>query len=210
MSRIRTTIPRAVLLAAIAAGAFGAARFIHWNEPSEAPEARKALAGGRYDEAGDAIARWLRVAPDAPEAHFLQGRVAVAANRLPEAAIELKSAQALGCSYNKLALLRALIASKAGRHAEAAPTLRQVFAQEPLPDRQVDEAPAKAFLETYDLTHAMEVLDRWASDFPDDPKPHLWRAEVHSRTGGDQGRSRLTTARRSARPVARPRPPWTG
>jgi tetratricopeptide (TPR) repeat protein len=186
MSRIRPSIPAIVLLAVMGAGAFGVARFIHGTEPREALAGRKALADGRYDDAGKAIARWLRVAPDAPEAHFLQGRIAVAANRLPEAANELKRAQALGYPRDKLALLRALIASKAGRHAEAAPTLRQVFAEERVTDRQVDEALAKAFLETYDLPHAMEVLDRWARDFPADPKPHLWRAEIHGRTGGDQ------------------------
>jgi Flp pilus assembly protein TadD len=101
MSRIRPSIPTIVLLAVMAASAFGVARFIHGTEPREALAARKALADGRYDDAGKAIARWLRVAPDAPEAHFLQGRIAVAANRLPEAANELKRAQAFGYPRNK-------------------------------------------------------------------------------------------------------------
>jgi tetratricopeptide (TPR) repeat protein len=167
--------------------ALGLARLIWWTEPREAWEARKALANGRYDDAGEALTRWLRVVPDEAEPHFLNGRVAVAASRLPEAAFELKRAQALGYSRNKLALLRALIAAKAGRHTEAEPLLRQAFDQDGVTDRQVDEALAKAYLETYDLGRAAVVLDRWARDFPNDPKPHLWRAEIHGRTGGDQG-----------------------
>jgi tetratricopeptide (TPR) repeat protein len=78
-----------------------------------------------------------------------------------------------------------MIASKAGRHSEAEMTLKRAFAQSRAPDRQVDEALAKTLLEMYNLTDAATVLERWAHDFPDDPKPYLWWAEVHSRTGGD-------------------------
>jgi Flp pilus assembly protein TadD len=156
-------------------------------EPRAARDARQALAAGRYDEAGNELARWLRAAPDASEAHLLKGRAAVAMGRLPEAVDELKRAQALGHPRDGLALLRAIIAAKAGRHAEAEPTLKQAFDAGRTPDRQVDEALAKVYLQTYNLEGAAGVLDRWAREFPDDPKPHLWRAEVHSRTGGDAG-----------------------
>ena len=104
-------------------------------------------------------------------------------NRLPEAAYELKRAQTLGFPRDELALLQALIASKAGRPSEAEPVLKRAFAEHRKPDRQLHEALAKAYLETYDLTDAALALDRWARDFPDDPKPYLWRAEVDSQAG---------------------------
>ena len=119
--------------------------------------------------------------------------------------------QELGHPRNELDLLRALITSKTKRYAEAKPTLRQAFVQQRTPDRQVDEALAKAYLETYDLTRAMMVLDRWARDFPDDPKPFLWRAEVHSRTNESVGavEDDYREALRRDPSLARARP-WPG
>jgi tetratricopeptide (TPR) repeat protein len=185
--RIRVVMALALLAFAILAGsAIAFARFVWWTEPREAREARQALADGRYDDAGDALSRWPRGISDSPEAHLLKGRIAVAMNRLAEAENELKRARTVGLPRDELALLHALIASKAGRHVEAEPTLREAFDRSRVPDRQVDEALAKAYLETYDLTRASMVLDRWTRDFPADPKPYLWQAEVHSRTGVDQ------------------------
>jgi tetratricopeptide (TPR) repeat protein len=155
------------------------------SEPPEAQQACQAVADGRYEQAAVLIGLWLRSAPQASEAHWLSGRVAVAMGRIPEAALALNEALALGLAREKLALLQALIASKGGRHAEAEPTLRRAFAAAQVPDRQVDEALARAYLETYDLKRATEILDRWARDFPADATPYLWRAEVHGRTGGD-------------------------
>jgi tetratricopeptide (TPR) repeat protein len=172
-------------LAVLAGTAIAVIRFVWWTEPRAAREARQAVAEGRYADAGEPLARWLRAVPGAAEAHLLKGRVAVAMSRLPEAADELKQAQGLGLPHTELALLQALIASKAGLHAQAEPALRQAFDNERIPARQVDEALAKAYLETYDLSRAALVLDRWARDFPDDPKPYLWRAEVDSRTASD-------------------------
>jgi tetratricopeptide (TPR) repeat protein len=130
--------------------------------------------------------RWLQIVPSAPEAHLVKGRVAVARSQLLKAADEFRQAQTLGVPRSDLALLQALIASKAGRHAEALPTLSHFFATERAPDRQIDEALAKAYLETYDLKRARDVLNRWARDFPADPKPYLWMAEVDSRSDGGQ------------------------
>ena len=189
MSRNKTFIRMARILAVLAFAVLTVAAMvvarIGWRtEPHAAMQARLAVADGRYEQADEAVTLWLQAVPDSPEAHFVKGRVAVAMSRLPEAAHELKRAQTLGHPRDELALLQALIASKAGRPSEAEPTLSEAYGRQRVPDRQIDEALAKAYLETYDLTRASRVLDRWAHDFPDDPKPHLWRAEVHSRTNG--------------------------
>jgi tetratricopeptide (TPR) repeat protein len=155
------------------------------REPSAATEARSAFVSGQYDQAAAALDRWLHVMPRASEAHFLKSRVAVADSQLRDAIRELERARALGHPRDELAQLEALIASKAGRLTEAEPTLRNFFDNNPRPDRQVNEALAKVYLETYNLARAAIVLDRWTNDFPADAKPYLWRAEIHSRTGGD-------------------------
>jgi tetratricopeptide (TPR) repeat protein len=183
MARVVVGLAFAVLVGA----AVASARYLWWTEPRDAEEARQAVADGRIEDVGRALTRWLKAAPNAPEAHFVKGRVAVAMGRVPEAADALKQARTLGLARDKLVLLQALIASKAGRHVDAIPALNEAYARQRVPDRQIDEALAKAYLETYDLARASTVLDRWAHDFPDDPKPHLWRAEVHSRTSGHAG-----------------------
>ena len=186
MRRVRAIAALAVAALAVAVlawAAVAAARFVWTAEPGEVREARRAVADGRYDDAGQAITRWLSAVPDAPEAHFLKGRVAVAMDRLSDAAFELKRAQALGLPRAELALLQALVATKVGRHAQAEPVLRRAFEEQHAPDRQVDEALAKVYLETYDLARSATVLQVWTRDFPDDPKPHVWWAEVHSRAG---------------------------
>ena len=155
-------------------------------ESRMARQARRAIAAGRYDEAGTLVSHWLKAQPDSSEAHLLMGRVALANSKPDEAADELKQALALGHPRDELALLRAMIASKLGRHAEAEPVLRTAFEGQQLPDRQVDEALAKVYIETYDLTRSAAVLKVWARDFPDDAKPHMWWAEVHARAPDEQ------------------------
>ena len=123
--------------------------------------------------------------PEASEAHLLKSRVAVANSQIREAISELERARTFGHPRDELALVEAIIASKAGRLTEAEPTLKKFFDNNPRTDRQVNEALAKVYLETYNLTRAAIVLDRWTNDFPADAKPYLWRAEIHSRTGGD-------------------------
>jgi tetratricopeptide (TPR) repeat protein len=150
----------------------------------DALEARRALAAGRFAAAVAPIARWLKAQPDSAEAQFLKGRVALALGNLPEAAERLKRAQELGHPRPQLVLLQAMLASRLGRHAEAEPILRQAFLDARGPDPQLDEALARVYLETYDLNRAAVVLDRWAREAPEDPKPHLWRVEVDSRIHG--------------------------
>ena len=187
MSRIglRSQIVVGVIVLALTSAAV--ARFGIWVELPAAREARRAIAAGQYQKASVELTKWLTAEPDSSEAHLLKGRVAVGLNELNDAAGELKRAQALGHPQDELALLHALIAIKVGRKAEAEPALRRAFEEQRSPDRQVDEALAKVYIETYDLKRSAVVLKVWARDFPDDPKPHLWWAEVHGRAADQQG-----------------------
>ena len=188
MARAGPYIRWAAIVAAVALlGVIGVGLARRFDRP-DARDARRAIRDGRYDQAERSLARWLVVDPGSAEAHLLRGRVAVARDRLPDAAAELKVAQALGAGLDDLRTLRALIAAKAGRHAEAEPALSRAFAEARAADRQVDEALARVYLETYGLKRAAAVLDRWARDFPDDPKPHFWRHEIHARDGPEAGR----------------------
>jgi tetratricopeptide (TPR) repeat protein len=187
MSRIRPRTRIVIALTVLALVGAAVSWYVISIEPRAAREARRAVAAGRFPEARMALTNWLNAKPGSSEAHLLKGRVAVALSNLNEGADELKRAQALGHPRNELELLQALIATKLGKHAEAEAVLRRAFEERTSPDWQVDEALAKVYLETYDLTRSAAVLNAWVRDFPDDAKPYLWWAEVHGRAVDEQG-----------------------
>lgn len=142
----------------------------------------RALEAGRCGEAEEHLKKWLAKRPDSPLAHYHGGRVALARDDVAAAVEHLESASRLGCPRGELKLLTALIQSKVGRHKEALPVLWGAFNAASRPDPRLDEALAKSCLETYDLVGAGRAIDRWIRDAPNDPKPYLWRAEIHGRS----------------------------
>lgn len=152
---------------------------------ADSPDARavvRAVEAGRFAEAQAPLGRWLEAQPDSAEARFLMGRTALALGDVAGSVEALNRADSLGLSSLDRDLLRGLIASKLGRHAEAEPLLRRAFVIAKRPDPQLAEALAKTYLETYDLARAGTVIERWIRESPDDPKPFLWRAEIHTRS----------------------------
>lgn len=135
---------------------------------------------GRLGDARGALALWQRRAPNSADAMLWSARLAVIDRRLDEAEEVLRRALSLGASKVKIERLRAVMLALSGRYADAEPVLRDALnagESDPL----LDEALAKIYLETYDLHRAGLVLSRWKLDAPDDPKPHLWRAELDVR-----------------------------
>lgn len=153
--------------------------------PDAGLEVRRALASGRFADAETPLRRWIEARPASSEAYYYKGRVAIALGDLSEATASLKKAAELGCPRDQLVFLRALIAAKLDRHAEAEPDLSRAFIEAQTPDPQLDEALARIYLETYNFPRASTVLDRWTRDFPDDPRPFVWRAEIDRRSSAD-------------------------
>jgi tetratricopeptide (TPR) repeat protein len=145
---------------------------------------RKALATAKYAQALEPLERWLRRSPNSAEAHLLKARVMLGLERPAEFETNLAKARELGASPDEVDVVRAILKAHLGRYSEAYPVLVRAFDENRGPDPQLDEALARVYLETYRLTLATKVLDRWTRDVPADPKPHLWRAEVDSRVDG--------------------------
>ncbi|MDR3637521.1 MAG: tetratricopeptide repeat protein [Isosphaeraceae bacterium] len=174
----RSAAGAAALLVAVAT-----AGFFTWEQPvrREAQATRRALALGKYDVARGATERWLRLRPRSADAHYYRAKVAIAQGRSRDIYEGLKQAEALGCPEERLAVLRALLDAQHGRLARARAVLATAFAASSGPDPMLDEALARVYLDAYDFPHAGAVLDRWAKDAPDDPRPPLWHANVHLR-----------------------------
>ena len=158
--------------------------FIRFRSTSgEEPTIRSAVRAGRYEEASEALGRWLKHSPDKVEPHLWKARIALALRRPEEVEEGLKRAKERGCDRNRLDVLWAVHDVQGGRFTDAEPVLRSEFNGGGEPDPLVEEALAKIYLESYDFPRASLVIDRWIRDSPGDPKPYLWRAEMDVRTG---------------------------
>jgi tetratricopeptide (TPR) repeat protein len=173
-----------IALAVFAGYGLGAWEWLAWRESLAA---RRALAGGRFQEARDAAARLIGLRLRRAEAYYFQAKAAIALGRRGEYVDSLKQAEALGYPQDRLAVLRALIDAQYGRLVEAQPILAWAFSRaEPgTPDLMIDEALARVYLGRYDFAHASAVLLRWAKDDPNDPRPPLWRARLNRRRDAD-------------------------
>jgi tetratricopeptide (TPR) repeat protein len=105
----------------------------------------------------------------------------LARGRQDELRESIARARELGCPPESLAVLGALIDARGGRYAQAEPILRRAFNEDRETDPLLDEILARLYLETYELSRAELVLARWARQAPQDPRPYLWRAEIHVR-----------------------------
>ncbi len=148
--------------------------------------ARREVSARRFVEAEGPLRRWLRGRPRQAEPHYLGAVVAVGLGRPQEAINELARARALGHPTGPIDRLDAILRARAGRASEAEPVLRRLLDRSDAPDPEAAEALARIYLESYDFPAAGRVLDRWARDAPDDPRPHLWRVEVDTRLDPDR------------------------
>lgn len=148
--------------------------------------AREAVASRRYEAAEAPLGRWLVHQPDSAEAHCLKARTAFGLHRYAEAGEELDKAEKLGHARVETDRVRGFLLVLGGRYAEAEPLLSRVLAETPGPDPEADESLARCYLQTYKLTPAAKVLDRWIRDATRDPTPYLWYTEIDRRATADQ------------------------
>ncbi|MDR3635632.1 MAG: tetratricopeptide repeat protein [Isosphaeraceae bacterium] len=152
-----------------------------WAVARAAHSARRALAAARYADAQERARSWLHLRPGAAEANYVIARAALALGQPERFQESSRRALAAGLAPPRRALLRALVDVGRGHPAGTEPALLAAIAAGDGPDPQIDEALARVYLETFRLRQAEAVLDRWATEAPEDPRPYLWRAEVDRR-----------------------------
>jgi tetratricopeptide (TPR) repeat protein len=153
---------------------------------TDARAARRLIDEGKFEEARVPLERWLRARPDSGEAVFLLAKGALHFQLFDQGFQFLRRAETLGYPREPVARARALALLRMGRHDAAAPILNGlVFATGGKPDPEADEALAKCYLETFQLSAAGAVIERWIRDAPRDAKPYLWRAQIDRRINAD-------------------------
>ena len=131
----------------------------------------------------------------AAEAHYQGAVLALRQNRLDAASAALDRAGELGYSQPKVNRLWGLVLARAGRAREAEPLLRAAWdeAAGRCADPEVADALARIAMGRFELGLALEVLERWAREDPQNPQPLLWRAEIDRRIGaGAMSRSGIS------------------
>jgi tetratricopeptide (TPR) repeat protein len=169
-----------ILLATATPATFGIALW-SWSVAKAARDAHHELTTGRYARAQEQARYWLRLRPGSSDAHYVIARAALALGQADVFRENFRRAIDSGLSQPRRSLLLALVDIGRGRHAGSEPSLIAAITAGDDPDPQLDEALARVYLETFHLREAEAVLDRWAAEAPDDPKPYLFRAEVDRR-----------------------------
>lgn len=173
---------------AVAAVAMIAAAWLVWREVSvrgDADSVRRSVASGKFAEARGPLDRWLRARPNSAEAHYYKMRVAYALKRPREMSEGFERAMALGYPREALDRIRSILLASKGSYADAEPGLLRALRDAKGPDPEVAEALARVYFETYRLKEAVEAITRWILDAPNDPKPHMWLADIGLRTSAE-------------------------
>jgi tetratricopeptide (TPR) repeat protein len=151
----------------------------------DAQAVRRAVDDGRYSEASGPLRRWLEARPDDAEAHYLKARVMLGLDHPEETLVELERARSLKYRVTSIEGLRGIVLARTGQYAEAEPLLLRFSEESPKIDPEAEEALTRTYLATFRFTPALAAIDRWIRAAPGDPRPYLWRTEVHTRTDAD-------------------------
>lgn len=177
--------PRRAAWAGLAAAVVAVAAYYAWEEVSarrQAATVLRSIEAGRLDEAEAGVGRLRRSRPRSAEAAYLAARLAWARKRPDDVLRLLLEARDLGYPDPPMDRLVGLVYAGSGRPEKAEDHLVSSWKGHPGPDPEVADALCRIYFESFRFAPALAVIDRWTRQNPDDLRPLLWRAEVHSRT----------------------------
>jgi tetratricopeptide (TPR) repeat protein len=145
--------------------------------------ARKALEREDYSKAQELLNQYLRFRPDSAEGHFLSARLARRTGDLVEAARHLNACEKLGTlSRDVLKLEQILFEVQQGNLSQ------EKFLQDCLAGQHADtflilEALSQGYTKRYQLSQALDCLNRMLEQQPDNPYALTRRGWIHERHG---------------------------
>ncbi len=131
----------------------------------------------------DAARWWLdwaaRFGRNHPETWLYHSRWARKAGDLERAEQSLRVAEVAGLAADRVVRERMLLQAQAGDIRDASRLLPLLLQGSPDDAPEVCEAFAIGFCRThYSMETAISLLNAWAEDYPEDPRPHLYLAEL--------------------------------
>lgn len=172
-SRFRKPLVAAAVAVAAAAALWLGSRWV--SVERSISQARTALA---EHDAGAAITHLRnakRYRPDDPEVEFLLARVARRQGRTDDVRTHLERAWKLGYPEETIRREEWLTLAQNGQLREAEPHLPELLTDPGDDAGEICEAYVTGYLRTHRFQRALELLDAWQADAPDDPQPHFLR-----------------------------------
>jgi predicted Zn-dependent protease len=148
-----------------------------WNETQNALKRRD------LDGASAALARYIQLRPDEPEAWFLSAQIARRRGEFEDAASRLEHCQQLGGVTPRTRLEWDLLRVQQGDLREIDVKLRETIGPDHPDAILVLEALAKGYVKVERLVDAAQACDLWISRQPEHPWPWVCRGRIHERTG---------------------------
>jgi tetratricopeptide (TPR) repeat protein len=173
--------PRTVLAALLLLAVIGVAGYFAWLglwAGSHFRAAEKALESNDFSKARAHLLLCLEAWPRTPEVHFLLARTARRAGDFEEAKRRLALCEEYGGIPENIELERLLQRAQRGEFAGIESVLG-TYVRAGHPEKAVIlEAMASGYMQTFRLPQALEALDLWLEQEPNNPQAHVWRGQA--------------------------------
>lgn len=146
---------------------------------------RIAIAERRFDEALDAVDRWISALPGGGEPYYWKARILLALDQAQPTFDAITASAERGFDRTRLDAIRGVMMARAGKFPEAEPLLRVAASRGLGPEPEVSEGLARVYLGTFQLAKASTAIDRWMKKSPEDARPYFWRNEIEERNRAD-------------------------
>ena len=113
--------------------------------------------------------------PHSPETQFLLARAYRRLGRMNEVRHHLLRARALGWPRDLVQREEWLAMAQSGQIASAEPYLGELLRNQRDDGAEICEAFVEGYFASYRFTKGLLLVDAWETDFPNDPRPHLYR-----------------------------------
>jgi predicted Zn-dependent protease len=143
--------------------------------------AEQAVQRRDFEQAQSHLALCLQVWPRSAETHFLAARTARRAGSYDEARQHLAACKKLQWVPEAIDLEYALLLAQQGDTAPVEVYLLSCVHKDHPDSELILEALARGYLQTFQLTRALECLDLWLERQPDEVQALAWRGEVLER-----------------------------
>ena len=141
-------------------------------------QARRALSTRRPENAH----QWLSVADylawDDPETEFLRARVFRKQGEFGKLREHLKRAQELGFAVDRLQRENWLALAQSGQLRKAEPHLAALLTEPRGDESEICEAFVVGFFRNHRISDALQLLESWIADHPEDPHPRYLRGKI--------------------------------
>ncbi len=184
--RYRMILVLAVLLALL--GDIATRWGTYWWAEYRLRAAQVALERQDYSQAHELLTQLLRLRPDNAEGHFLSARLARRCGDLAEAARQLRVCEKLASlPQEQLKLEQMLIQAQQGElNASQEKVLHECIAQQHPDTFLILEALSQGYTKRYQLSQALDCLNRMLEQQPDNPYALTRRGWIQERFGNTQ------------------------